>query len=66
LSSKFTTDFIRQLYDVRLRSDIDYGTDVPSFERVRTGGRYLDTYDYKFVTEQREPAEEKVRAILGQ
>ena len=50
---------------VSLRNDVAY-KDVPSFAFPQKGAKYIDTYDYKFVTEQRDAAFAKARELLGE
>jgi ABC-type Fe3+ transport system substrate-binding protein len=47
-----------------LRNDVTY-TDLPPYLVPTPGRKYLDTYDYKFVMEERDQALEKARALLG-
>jgi hypothetical protein len=48
-----------------LRTDLKYDG-FPSFIFPQKGAKYMDTYSYKFITEQRDPALTKVRALLGE
>jgi iron(III) transport system substrate-binding protein len=50
---------------VSLRTDVKY-TDFPAYVFPQKGVKYMDTYDLKFVTEQRDPALQRVRELLGQ
>jgi iron(III) transport system substrate-binding protein len=52
------------LLSVSLRTDCKY-EGLPSWVYPVKGGKYLDTYDYKFVTEQRDSAMTKAREMLG-
>jgi iron(III) transport system substrate-binding protein len=45
---------------------LDVPTDMPDYSVPKPGVKYLDTYDYKFVLEQRNAALEKARALLGE
>jgi iron(III) transport system substrate-binding protein len=49
---------------VSLRTDLKY-EGLPSFVFPQKGTKYMDTYDWKFVTEQRDAAQAKVRELLG-
>ena len=57
--------YANALASVSLRNDVQY-EGVPSFEFPKKSEKYMDTYAYKFVTEQREPAFQKAREILGE
>jgi len=57
--------FAESLQSLSLRADEHY-TGVPSWAYPQKGAKYLDTYDYKFVTVQREAAYTNVRALLGE
>ncbi len=48
-----------------LRNDLKY-EGIPAFVFPQKGVQYMDTYNYKFVTEQRDPAFERARELLGQ
>jgi iron(III) transport system substrate-binding protein len=48
-----------------LRTDLKY-EGFPSYIFPQKGAKYLDTYAYKFITEQRDPALAKVRELLGE
>lgn len=48
-----------------LRTDVKYDG-LPAFLSPQKGVKYMDTYDYKFVTEQRDAAQAKVRELLGE
>lgn len=50
---------------VSLRNDVTYH-DVPAFAFPQKGTKYMDTYDYAFVTGQRDAAFAKARALLGE
>jgi iron(III) transport system substrate-binding protein len=55
----------RSTLGVSLRTDLTYDQTFPPFLFPQKNRRYLDTYDYKFVTELRDPAFEKARELLG-
>jgi len=57
--------FAEARFSVSLRTDVKYHG-LPSWVFPQKGGRYVDTYDYKFVTEQRDAAMAKARALLGE
>ncbi|MGA2395764.1 MAG: extracellular solute-binding protein [Candidatus Lustribacter sp.] len=57
--------FARSVLSVSLRTDIKY-TDMPAWAFPKSGTKYLDTYDYKFVTAVRDPAVAKARDLLGE
>jgi len=48
-----------------LRTDLKYDG-FPQFLFPQKGTKYIDTYDYKFITEQRDPAFQNARALLGE
>jgi len=50
---------------VCLRNDVKY-TAVPAYAFPRKGVKYMDTYDYKFVTGERDAAFAKARELLGE
>ena len=56
--------FSKAINSMSLRTDIDQ-TWAPEYTRPKLGGNYLDTYDYKFILEQRDPAYEKAQKLLG-
>ena len=56
--------FAEVLLSESLRNDITY-QGLPSWVFTHKGGKYLDTYDYKFVTEQRDSSLTKAREMLG-
>jgi hypothetical protein len=39
---------------------------MPAWAFPKSGTKYLDTYDYKFVTAVRDPAVAKARDLLGE
>lgn len=59
------TAFSRSVLSVSLRTDLKYA-DIPSWAFPKPGVKYLDTYDYKFVTADRDPAVTQARALLGE
>lgn len=58
--------FSAATHTLSLRTDVTYDSSVASFQHLRKGQTYLDTYDFTFVTQTRDPANEKVRALLGE
>jgi hypothetical protein len=50
---------------VSLRNDVRYA-DLPQYVFPKKGVKYMDTYDFKFVTEQRDPAIARARELLGE
>ena len=48
-----------------LRTDVKY-QNLPAWVFPQKGTKYLDTYDYAFVTRQRDEAMAKARALLGE
>lgn len=48
-----------------LRNDVKY-TDVPAYAFPKKGVKYMDTYDYNFVTSERDAAFAKARQLLGE
>jgi iron(III) transport system substrate-binding protein len=58
------TVFCESILGVSLRNDITY-TSIPDYMFPQNHQKYLDTYNYKFVTEQRDPALGKARELLG-
>ena len=57
--------YARSTRGVSLRTDVKY-VDFPTYVFPQKGVKYMDTYDLKFVTEQRDPALQRVRELLGQ
>lgn len=57
--------FAETLRAVSLRTDEHYD-DLPAWMFPRKDGKYLDTYDYKFVTEVRDKIMGKARELLGE
>ena len=57
--------FSKATQALSLRTDLKYDG-FPSYLFPQKGTKYVDTYDYKFVTETRDPALEKVRQLLGE
>ena len=58
--------FATSTQSLSLRTDVHYDKDLPPFIFPQKGTKYLDTYDYKYITEQRNPAIAKVRELLGE
>jgi iron(III) transport system substrate-binding protein len=56
--------FSKAISSMSLRTDIDQAW-AADYTRPKSGGNYLDTYDYKFILEQRDPAYEKAQKLLG-
>jgi iron(III) transport system substrate-binding protein len=57
--------YAKTLQSLSLRTDVR--TDgLPAYLHPQKGTKYLDTYDFKFVTEQRDPALAKARELLGE
>lgn len=59
------TAFSHGTHTLSLRTDADNGA-FPPFLFPQKGVKYMDTYDYKFVTEKRDPANAKARELLGE
>jgi iron(III) transport system substrate-binding protein len=57
--------YAKATQSLSLRTDLKYDG-FPQFLFPQKGTRYLDTYDYKYVTEQRDPALAKARQLLGE
>jgi iron(III) transport system substrate-binding protein len=57
--------FANATLSVCLRNDVKY-TDVPGYAFPQKGVKYMDTYDYKFVTSERDAAFAKARELLGE
>jgi iron(III) transport system substrate-binding protein len=57
--------FANAIASVSLRNDVTY-SGIPPFMFPQKGKDYMDTYGYKFVTEQRGQAFEKARQLLGE
>jgi iron(III) transport system substrate-binding protein len=57
--------FCEALRSVSLRTDLQYKT-IPDYAFPQRGVKYLDSYDMKFVAEQRNPAMAKARDLLGE
>jgi iron(III) transport system substrate-binding protein len=57
--------YAKATQSLSLRSDLKYDG-FPSYLFPQKGTKYLDTYSYKFVTEQRDSALTKVRDLLGE
>jgi iron(III) transport system substrate-binding protein len=56
--------FAKALLAASLRTDFKQDW-VPSYEVIHPGVKYIDAYDYKFVTVERDAALAKVRELLG-
>jgi iron(III) transport system substrate-binding protein len=56
--------FANATQSVSLRDDIKY-ENVPSYLFPQRGAKYMDTSDWKFVTETHEATQNKVQALLG-
>ncbi len=59
------TAYAKATQSLSLRTDIHY-VDMPGYLFPQKGTKYMDTYDFKFVTEQRDPALAKARELLGE
>jgi iron(III) transport system substrate-binding protein len=57
--------FAKATQALSLRTDLKYDG-FPPYLFPQKGTKYMDTYDYKFVTEQRDPAQAKARELLGE
>ena len=57
--------FAKAVVSVSLRTDVKYDG-MPAWVFPQKGVKYMDTYDYKFVTEQREAAVAKAHDLLGE
>jgi iron(III) transport system substrate-binding protein len=57
--------FANATLSASLRTDITY-RNVPAFVFPQKNVKYLDTYDFKYVTEQRELAAGKARELIGE
>jgi len=57
--------FAKADQSLSLRTDVKY-EGIPQFVFPQKGTKYIDTYEYKYVTEQRDPALEKARELLGE
>lgn len=57
--------FARATQALSLRTDLKYDG-FPPYLFPQKGTKYMDTYEYKFVTEERDPAQAKVRELLGE
>lgn len=64
LSREGQAALARPANSMSLRRDIDQPW-VKPHQIPREGEQYIDAYDYKFVLEQRDPAFEKVKKLLG-
>jgi iron(III) transport system substrate-binding protein len=59
------TAYAKATQSLSLRTDVQY-TDMPGYLFPQKGTKYMDTYDFKFVTQQRDPALAKARELLGE
>ena len=57
--------FAKATQSLSLRTDLKY-SGIPDFVFPQKGTKYIDTYDYKYVTADRDPALAKARALLGE
>ena len=57
--------FAESLMSVSLRTDEKY-ENLPSWVFPQKGQKYFDSYDYKFVTNDRDAAMAKARELLGE
>lgn len=57
--------YAKATQSLSLRNDLKY-EGFPSYIFPQKGAKYIDTYAYKFITEQRDPALTKVRELLGE
>jgi iron(III) transport system substrate-binding protein len=64
MSREGQTAFGKTVNSLTLRNDVDESW-APGFSRPTTDKAYVDTYDYKFVLEQRDAAFEKAKNLLG-
>jgi iron(III) transport system substrate-binding protein len=63
LSAEGQSAFAKSINSMSVRADIDQSW-LPDFVRPRADRQYIDTYDYKFVLEQRDPAYKKAQQLL--
>jgi iron(III) transport system substrate-binding protein len=64
LSRDGQTALAKHANSMSLRTDIEQPW-VKHHQIPKDGAQYIDSYDYKFVLEQRDPAFEKVKQLLG-
>jgi iron(III) transport system substrate-binding protein len=57
--------FANAALSVSLRNDVKY-TNSPAYVFPQNNVKYLDTYDFKYITEQRDYAIAKARELLGE
>ncbi len=57
--------YAKATQSLSLRTDLHY-EGIPNFVFPQKGTKYMDTYDYKYITEQRDSALVKVRELLGE
>ena len=58
------TSFAKSILSLSLRTDIDQSW-AEEVNKPKPGKTYIDTYEYKFVTHDRDAAFEKVQRLLG-
>jgi iron(III) transport system substrate-binding protein len=63
-SKEGSTLLAQSTLSVSLRNDVTTAG-IPAMEIPKKNGHYVDSYDYTFVTEQRDSAFQKVRELLG-
>jgi ABC-type Fe3+ transport system substrate-binding protein len=59
------TAYAKATQSLSLRTDLKY-EGLPDFIFPQKGTKYMDTYAYKYVTDERAPALAKARALLGE
>lgn len=59
------TEYAQATQSLSLRTDVRY-EGMPAYLFPQKGTKYMDTYDYTFVTQERDPALAKARALLGE
>lgn len=59
------TEYAKATQSLSLRTDVRYD-DMPAYLFPQKGTKYMDTYDFTFVTQQRDPALAKARELLGE
>jgi iron(III) transport system substrate-binding protein len=63
-SREGSAEFAKGLLSASLRTDLKQPW-MPAFELPQPGRKYVDTYDYKFITVDRDEALAKFKALLG-
>jgi iron(III) transport system substrate-binding protein len=58
-------EYVKATGGLSLRTDLHY-VDMPGYLFPQKGTKYMDTYNFKFVTEERDPALAKARELLGE